>query len=321
TLRDHPDAREALVKRVLSATPRQRDVLAVLMRGNDRRSHTVAFAVAGAVNACSSDWELEGMRAAEELDPILLLGAVQREPVVARVCQTALDRMRPYDERCRQFEPPAWHALLASHVAIMTTPELARLTSWLADSYERDYGEGSAVIAFLEAQLDDPDPVVARAALSGLCWRGSPAIGHRLIDVPVDDDSTGFTNAWFTSVRDPAAGPALARMLTHADHGRRLGSVIAIARCRAVAQVSDLITVLDQDVTLRAPVLLTLAELRQPSALASFVAALHDDDPMMRLLAARGIAGLPGDDGVAVLRAAALDDPVIALVAAQSAAR
>ncbi|HYE06959.1 MAG TPA: HEAT repeat domain-containing protein [Planctomycetota bacterium] len=322
TLRDVPDAHDALVERVVSATPRQHDVLAALLRRDDRLSRAVARAVVAAVDAPRSEWLVfRGEGAADVLGPLLLIGAVQRDTAVAGACRTTLDHMRSYRHGGGRSEAPGWHALVASHVAIMTRPELGRLTSWLATAYDPYFAEGSGVIALLEGQLGDPDPVVARAALSGLCWRGSAAIGDRLVEAVADDDSTGMTNAWLSQVRDPAAGTALARMLAHADRTRRLGAVIAIARCRAVAQVPDLLAALDRDATLREPILLTLAELRDRRALAAFAAALHDDEPMMRLLAARGLSGISGDDALAALRAGAVDDPLIASVVAQRATR
>ncbi len=322
TLRDQPDAHQALVRRVLSATPRQHDLLAVILRRNDRRSRTVALALAGAVEACESEWDIvEECIAAEEFDAVLLIGAVQDDPDVAEVCQAALDRPSSYG-CCRGYvDPPSWHALLPGHVAIMTTSELARLTRWLADTHPCDRGEGSEVPRFLQAQLDDPDPVVARAALSGLCWRGSPTIGDRLVALSVDDDSTSMINAWFASVRDPAAGPALAAMLAHAHRVRRLGAVLAIGRCRAVAHVPALIAALEENPSLQAPILVTLAELRDPRAITSFITALRDDDPMVRMLAARGLSGLDCDRAAAALSAAAVDDPLIASVLAHPTAR
>ena len=103
----------------------------------------------------------------------------------------------------------------------------------------RDWAGTSAVIAALHSALDDPDPLVRRAAVESATISLDPETVDRLIrlfeDPAAADDRPAILTA-LGSARDPrASGPVLAVLRRHSDNVDLLLPAIAAARQQAGA--------------------------------------------------------------------------------------
>ena len=117
----------------------------------------------------------------------------------------------------------------------------------------RDWAGTSAVIAALHAALDDPDPLVRRAAVENATLaldRGTVERLVRLFDDPsAADDRPAILNA-LGSARDPrAAGPVLAVLRHHRENVELLLPAIAAARRQGGAAAKEALARLVADET------------------------------------------------------------------------